>query len=144
MKKEQTSLDFRTTVLSIMKHLRKKEDELLLQYGLTHFHAMYIRNLFIHGQLTMSELTRIIGVDKANTTRVVHDLIDREIVAKLDGERKFKLELTALGRQVAHDFKANLDKFMEKVYIDFSPEEKEQMQNLMNKLMLGVKKAMEE
>lgn len=141
---DSNNLDFRSNFNSVIKYMAKKEDKFLSRFGLTHFHAMYIRNLYICDGMTMTELTENIGVDKANTTRVIKDLIDKQVVTKSEGERKFKLSLTELGKKIASEFKANIDKFMQKVYSNFTMEEKEQIRHLMNKLMLGVKSAMEE
>ncbi len=92
----------------------------------------------------MNELTTAIGVDKANTTRVIRDLLDKELVLKSNEERKFTIKLSHLGRKIATDFKKNHDRFMEQVYVDFTNEEREQMQKLINKLLLGVQNAISE
>ena len=73
--KDLFNLDFGKTITGVIKKLSKKEDELMSVYGLTHFHARYIMNIHRFESITMTDLTELAGVDKANTTRVVKDLL---------------------------------------------------------------------
>ena len=62
------NLEFSKALVDVVKKMRKKMDEVLKKFGLTHFHALYVLELFKSGELTMGELTENIGVDKANTS----------------------------------------------------------------------------
>ena len=122
------------------KTFHKKEDEFLSKYNLTHFHSKYLVNLHIHGQMSMTELTENIGVDKANTTRAVKDLLDKGFIEKVgESERKFNLQLSKTGKEVAAKFKAKINKFFECVLKDFTLEEKITLHTLIKKLFEGVK-----
>ena len=144
MKKlEFISLDLAKVIGGVIKKLRKKQDDLLLPYGLSNFHAGYISNLERHGELSMADLTDLSGVDKANTTRVVKDLLDKQIVEKQGGERKFKLNLTQKGKTIATEFKKRIEKFMQKVFSNFTVDEKNTLCKLLDKLFNSIKIAVE-
>ena len=138
MKKLSLSLELEKSIISLIKRITKKEDEFLSQYGLTHFHALYLGHLNLYDELTMVELTNMIGFDKANTTRVVRDLLNKNYVEKTGGERKFKLHLTNLGKNIANDFNKKINIFMSNVMKNFSPLDHENLVNLIDKLKFGI------
>ncbi len=140
MKKLSFNLQLLKSISTLSKRIMKKEDEFLSKFGLSHFHAKYLGQLNLHDELTMVELTEMIGVDKANTTRVIRDLIDKDYVEKSGGERKFKLHLTSLGKTVAESFNKNLCSFMKDVMGEFSPADHENLNTLLEKLFKGVMK----
>lgn len=142
MKNLTNNLNFAKVLQDMNKTIHRREDEFLSKFNLSHFHAKYIANLYVHKQLSMSELTEIIRVDKANTTRAVKDLIDKGFVEKVgEGERKFNLQLSEKGLLVAKQFKAQIDKFFKKVLEDFTGQERETLCVLLKKLFEGVKNA---
>lgn len=143
-KNEFISLELGKVVAGVIKKLRKKQDELLLPYGLSNFHAVYIANLYRYKEMTMADLTELAGVDKANTTRVIKDLLDKNIVEKQGGERKFVLKLTQNGKKIAKKFNDKIEKFMNMVFSDFADSEKNELCRLLNKLFNGLKGAVEE
>ena len=138
MKKLSLSLELEKSIISLIKRITKKEDEYLSKYGLTHFHALYLGHLNLYDELTMVELTNMIGFDKANTTRVVRDLLNKNYVEKTGGERKFKLHLTNLGKNIANDFNKKINIFMSNVMKNFSPLDHENLVNLIDKLKFGI------
>ena len=122
-----------------VKRMRKKEDEFLSKYNLTHFHGVYIAHLYRFKALTMNELTEKVGVDKANTSRVVKDLLNKGYIEKIgDSERKFSLKLTESGNKVALNFRKNVDNFMNIILSNFTEDEKNSMHHLLNKFLQGV------
>ena len=134
--------DFSTSMRKINKIIRKVEDSVLAEYGLSHFHSKYILNLFKFGQLNMTELSDFIGVDKANTTRAVKDLISKGYVEKVgEGERKFNLQLSPAGIKIAKSFKQHANSMLDKAFSDFTEEEKITFKELLLKLFKGVKDA---
>lgn len=134
------NLEFSKAIVDVVKKMRKKMDEFLKKYGLTHFHALYVLELFKFGTLTMGELTDNIGVDKANTSRVVKDLIDKGYAEKIgEADRKFSLKLTRSGKKMAQDFKTRIDNLMEGVLAGFSDRDKDNLRRTMKKLIAGLK-----
>lgn len=142
MYKENDSLKFIKEFSHIVKSVRTTESKFLTKYNLTHFHARYLMYLYINKQLTMSELTTIIGVDKANTTRAVKDLLNCGYIQKVgENKRRFLLELSNLGKTVANDFNKCLNSFSKKVMDNFTEEEIKTLSVLTKKFMEVVKNA---
>lgn len=133
-------IEFVTTTSNALKTFKKKEDEILLPFALTSFHAKYIKLLHRFQEMTMNRLTELIGVDKANTTRAVKELLDQQIVEKQGGIRKFKLILTKKGIEIAEKFVQAFENFFKRVLKDFSEEEKATLIALLNKLNLGLQR----
>lgn len=136
-------VDVGKTISGVVKRLSKKEDEIMEKYNLSHFHSRYIANIYKHNSVTMSDLTEMAGVDKANTTRVVKDLLSKDIVEKNGGIRKFQLSLTEKGKEIAKLFKREIESFMKKVFANFKDSEINTLFELLEKLCLGAKSALE-
>jgi len=135
-------LNLNKTITDVIKKLSKKEDEMLSPYNLTHSHARYLENVYRFGTVTMADLTELSGTDKANTTRVVKELLSKDIVVKSGGERKFYLTLTEKGKQIAEHFKQQKEKFMKKVFENFNKEEMQNLKLLLEKLFIGTTSAL--
>lgn len=126
---EYLNLEFSKAMVDVVKKMRKKMDEYLKKFELTHFHAM-------------SELTDNIGVDKANTSRVVKDLVGKDYVEKVgETDRKFAIKLTRAGKKMAQDFKNRIDKLMESALSLFSEREKDSLHKSLKKLISGINEA---
>lgn len=124
------------------KRFKAIESDSLACFGLTHFHAKYISHLYRHKQMTMRELTENIGVDKANTTRVMRDLQAKGLVERASGGiRNYALRLSNKGREIAEHFKQRIENITKKIFANFSDEERVTLFTLLNKLMMGVKNA---
>ena len=134
-------MDVGLTISNVMKKLKKQEDCILSNYNLTHFHSRYVIMIEKHKSITMNDLTEMVGVDKANTTRVVKDLLKEEIVQKSGGQRKFSLSLTEKGKEIAKNFKLKVECFMKKVFKDFSESEIHTLKSLLEKMFFGLKNA---
>ena len=125
------------TITGVIKQLSRKEDEMLAPFSLTHSHARYIENVYRFEIVTMADLTELSGTDKANTTRVVKELLNQKIVEKSGGERKFNLSLTLKGKHIAEHFKKQKEKFMRSVFKNFSTQEMATLKALLEKLFTG-------
>ncbi|MBQ8615825.1 MAG: hypothetical protein IJ415_04590 [Clostridia bacterium] len=132
--------EFTKTATNVLKICKKKEDEILLPFALTNFHAKYIKLLFKNKIMTMSDLTDCVGVDKANTTRAIKELLDKQIVEKKGGIRKFQLILTKQGLEIAEKFMIAFDNFFKRVLKDFSENEKSTLMTLLQKMFLGLQR----
>lgn len=133
-------LEFTKTATNALKICKKKEDEILKPFSLTSFHAKYIKLLHKFKEMTMSDLTACIGVDKANTTRAVKELLEQKIVEKHGGIRKFKLSLTKKGVEIAEKFVLAFETFFKRVFKDFNDEEKSNFIALLQKMFLGLQR----
>ncbi len=133
------NLEFSKALVDVVKKMRKKMDEVLKKFGLTHFHALYVLELFKSGELTMGELTENIGVDKANTSRVIKDLLEKGYAEKVgEADRKFAIKLSRLGKKMAQDFKNRIDNLMESALSQFSEREKNNLHKTLKKLIDGL------
>ncbi len=137
---ENLELEFTKTTKNALKLCKKKEDEILHPFSLSSFHAKYIKLLHKFKVMTMNDLTDCIGVDKANTTRAIKDLLDQKIVEKQGGIRKFQLILTKKGIEIAEKFKNALEGFFKRVFKDFSENEKSTLISLLQKMFLGLQR----
>ncbi len=134
--------DFGKLIQCFDKRMRKIQDSMLSKYHLTHFHAWYLANLHRFGEMNMTDLTNRIGVDKANTTRAVKDLMNKGYIEKVgNSERKYNVKLSEKGRGVAKTFKCHIDKMMKESFKYFTEEEKAKFFELLSKLSMGVKDA---
>ena len=140
--KEYYDINFNKTITEVIKKLSKKEDEILKPFSLTHSHAKYIENIHRFKVVTMMDLTELSGTDKANTTRVVKDLLNLGIVQKSGGERKFNLTLTEKGEQIAEIFSNKKRDFLKVVLKDFTKEEIQMFKVLLEKLFIGTSSAL--
>ena len=131
--------DLGRLIQSFDKRMRKVQDDMLSKYQLTHFHAWYLANLHRYGEMNMTDLTNKIGVDKANTTRAVKDLMSKGYIEKVgNSERKYNIKLTDKGSIIAQTFKDYIDKKMKNSFKYFTEEEKKIFFELLNKLFMGV------
>ena len=91
----------------LMKMIHQSLDNQSKVHNITRLHAPYIKLLsaFKSG-LTQKELTERLGVDKANTSRAINDLIKKDYVKKDYQENleiNYKLILTEKGMTVSKD-----------------------------------------
>ena len=126
----------------ILNKLKKRLDianrDLLKKYDLSKLHLLYLMVIFENEEgMTLKELSDYLDFDKANTSRAISQLISKEYVQKKaqgDLELKYKVELTAKGRNVAtiiweQNQKANTD-FIQL----FTPEELMSLAKIAGKL----------
>ncbi len=142
MSLEFLELEFIDSITSILKRTRALESKYLAQFSLTCFHTRYLTYLYLNKQMTMAALTEAIGVDKANTTRAVKDLISKGYIEKVgEGERRYMLKLSKTGEAVARELKKHIKEIVDKALKDFSQEEVNNLQKLTHKFMIGVRDA---
>lgn len=117
----------------------------LKKYGLNCMHFRPIILLNKYESLSLNELTNKIGIDKANTSRVIQDLLDKKIVYKTDDKvRGYKIKLTNLGKEISDSINKDHNKLHDKIFMGFTDEEKEQLFNLMIKYVENIKKIEED
>ncbi len=138
------NFEFNKALIDVVKKMRKREDFFLKKFDLTHFHGVYVLTLSKYGELTMNELNEYIGVDKANTSRAVKDLLAKGYVEKVgENDRKFALKLSKTGKKIAQDFKKRIDLMMEIVLSKFSEKERLILDKCLKKLIAGINEACE-
>lgn len=126
-----------------LKNVNKIYDELLKPYGLSKFHGAYLICLFRNPNgLKLNDLNRIIGCDKANTSRAIMDLESKNLICKnieSDGEKKYSVRLTENGREIAEKFVLSMRNFGDKMFSRLDEVEQKQFFYLINKMYGGDK-----
>ena len=92
-------------IFAAFKALTGEADRLLTRQGLGRAHFRALFNIVLQPGLSVSELSRILGVSLQAINRVLNDLRDRELIhleASATDGRKRKLYVTQEGRLV-HD-----------------------------------------
>lgn len=123
--------------MNFKKHLDKIVNKDLEKYKINcvHFRPIMLLNNHIDG-LSLNELTTFIGIDKANTTRVINDLLKKDIVYKeTDKQRRYKIKLTETGKEIAFYATEDRRKTEEKIFSVLSEEEKTIFYSLVNKIL---------
>lgn len=127
------------------KYIDKTINESLKEYDLNCMHFKPIILLSKLGSLSLNELTNKLGIDKANTTRVIQDLLDKKIVYKTDDKvRGYKIKLTDIGNDIALHVSKHHDELHKKIFMGFTEEEQNQLFNLMIKYFNNIKNIEEE
>jgi MarR family transcriptional regulator, organic hydroperoxide resistance regulator len=93
----------------IFNKLKKRLDNasvgMLKEYGLSKLHLLYMMVLYENQDgMTLKELSDHLDFDKANTSRAITQMTGKGYVQKKaqeEMERKFRLELTQKGRDIA-------------------------------------------
>ena len=129
---------FPIMLCKIHKNLQKQYVEILKPYGLSKFLSFYLLCLLkFKSGLKLNDLNEIIGCDKANTSRAIADLEEKNIVCKdipIDKEKKFFVKLTDYGLNLAQKFYNSSKTFYEKILNKLSHEEQEKFYEIMLKM----------
>ncbi len=89
-----------------MKNLERLKTKGMGDYGLSGTHTLCLRQLYeIPEGLTRTELAKLCGVDRAQITRVIGDLLQKGLAKEMESGSNYrkKCALTAEGRQIAAD-----------------------------------------
>ena len=101
--KQDRFLRFSALLNDAQKSLNKLKCIKMESYGLGSAHTVCISILQDNPNLTNSELTKLCCVDKAQITRIIGDLLEKEYVAISTPERNYrqKYRLTDEGERIA-------------------------------------------
>ncbi|MEG0026230.1 MAG: MarR family transcriptional regulator [Bacilli bacterium] len=126
----------------IKKQMKKNNNVFLSSLSLTHIQAMHLMYLFQNKEgLTLNELTKMVDINKANTTRAIKDLIIKGYVTKENDKiRGFKIKLTDNGKNIAKRFYQKRHNNIKIMLTNFTNQEKKQMLLLMKKIVNNLNK----
>ena len=102
---------------------------------------MYMMVLYENDGITLNELTESVGIDKANTTRVVKALKSKCYIytdPAIEGTRKYKVYLTEDGKKAAEIVKASITKTLDKIFSILTETERVQYINLLKKIITNI------
>lgn len=85
----------------IKKYVQKSVNDLLKPYAISSVHAPYLLLLLSHKQLIRKDFNEFLNVDKANTTRVIKDLEQNQMITYDKNIRNGSIHLTNKGVEVA-------------------------------------------
>lgn len=128
-----------THLRKIKNCVQKKINDAVNKYDISSVHANYILLLYKCEGLTFKEVNNIIEVDKANTTRVINDLLKKEIIYKTDDVRKYKVYLTDKGQKIAGAIEKEMDKLKMILLKNISEEEAQNFAKVFLKILDNLK-----
>ncbi|MCD6206308.1 MAG: MarR family transcriptional regulator [Candidatus Marinimicrobia bacterium] len=134
MKKHPTVSRF---LSCLHRHTQIYFDRYLHQYDLSSGSLSFLMVLFHHDGIHQEEISRKLSIDKATTARAIHKLLEVGYVSRkqdaLD-RRAYIISLTEKGRALKPELKRLSRKWSEKLTAGFSPEEKEQVFDLLERM----------
>lgn len=142
IRKNQEKIDkvnfeiFPVYIADVLKKMHKMQAESLEDYSLSAIHAPYMTTLAAHAEgLTMAELSKILKLDKANTSRAMNELLDKGFAEKAeDKKKKSVLRLTESGLAAAAALTERMTAFIDEVLSPLDGFEKRRLYKLLYKL----------
>lgn len=136
--KEQNVACFPIWFDKIRKAVQKRQVGLLKPYGLGSLHAMYLVMLWHNPKgLTMKELCENLYVDKANTSRAISTLEEKEYVYRDSsgtGVSKYRVLLSKEGKTLANEISKEMKNFHDRLFQTVTAEEQKVVRTVMNKI----------
>ena len=129
------------------KYMDKSISEVIKQYGISfiQFRPIILLNRHKEDGLSLQELTEKIGIDKANVTRVINDLLEKGIVYKSDlKQRGYKIKLTKKGLEIVTKLMKEKEQMREKLFSCFNKTEREQFLKLLIKMYKSIQNGEEQ
>ena len=111
------------------KSLYRLKSRYMSNYGLSSTHTICLRKLYeSRDGLTKSEISDTCGIDKAQTTRIMGELIAKNYVEDDSSKKTYnrKFFLTDAGRKMTEEINQTVEGVVEYVNLDIPREEIEQ------------------
>ncbi len=119
-------------------YLDKKANVKLAPMGLTSSNVRFLIAVRKDEGVSLKELTSKILVDKALTTRNIQLLIDKGLLENRGAGREYSLYLTKEGREAEMEVRKIRDEVYEDLLGCLTPEEKRELNRLLDKLMVKI------
>jgi len=125
---------------SLYKQVYKQCDRIFREVGfpLEMDQIPVLMMLYYQGSASQQEISVALQRDKASVNRTVALLVREDIAVMIQDDvdrRKTRIELTATGKNLAKQANAVITEFDEGLTRVFSPEERQQLHALLNKLI---------
>ncbi|MBO5939294.1 MAG: MarR family transcriptional regulator [Clostridia bacterium] len=137
---------FNALLGNTMKSLEHLKAKGMGEYGLSGMHTLCIRNLYEHPEgLTRTELSRRCGVDRAQITRVIGELLAKGVVFEQESGSNYrkKCVLTEEGRKTASEIDALIKKINSFVSGEIEPERLQIFYETLHEICQNLKRAEE-
>ncbi len=124
--KVQTGFDaFNSLIGNTVKSLERLKFKGMGDYGLSGTHTLCIRQLYEYPEgLTRTELAHRCGVDRAQITRVIGDLLAKELASEIGNGSNYRKKciLTEKGKGIASDINDRVQRILQFVSGNIPPE----------------------
>ena len=124
-----------------LEHLKAKG---MGEYGLSGMHTLCLQKLYeVPEGLTRTELSRRCGVDRAQITRVIGELLVKDVVFEVGGASNYrkKCVLTEEGRKIAAEIDVLIKRINSFVSGDIAPDRLAIFYETLNEICQNLKKA---
>ena len=131
------------TTMKSLEHLKAKG---MGEYGLSGMHTLCLQKLYeVPEGLTRTELSRRCGVDRAQITRVIGELLAKDVVFEVGGTSNYrkKCVLTEEGRAIAADIDVLIKKINSFVSGDIEPQRLKIFYETLHEICQNLKRAEE-
>lgn len=118
--------------------MRKQMTNYVSKYGLTSSHAVYLIALAIDGPKSQKELSSFLDMDVANTCRVLKVLREKGMIyddRKSDGDKNYRIHLTAIGKEVGEGVMASTESWMDSMMAGVDQNEMIMMRRTLLKIL---------
>jgi DNA-binding MarR family transcriptional regulator len=132
---------FPKSIGRLNKQMQKIFGKELKSCDLSSAHAMYMMVLYKNDGITLKELTENVGMDKANTTRVVRALKLKGYIftnPAIEGTKKYKVYLTKDGKKAAEIVRASITKMLDEIFSILTETEREQYITILKKIITNI------
>ncbi|MBQ9716097.1 MAG: MarR family transcriptional regulator [Clostridia bacterium] len=130
--------DFAICLNKMKYNMQKNMSDALKPYNLSSMHSLYIMALYHNGAMTLACLSKAVCFNRANTTRVIRDLIQKGYVfcdRQSESQRKFNVFLTDNGKKLANNLHQQMENQRKKQSSKLTKEEWDTLIFLMHKLV---------
>lgn len=138
---------FSKVINQLNKELKKIKYKHMSKYGLGSVHAMCVISLWENPGQTAAELMNGEEVDKAQMSRVIKDLCEKDFIKPVEGQKgKYRLRyrLTANGLEIAEEIRGKVRDIVKFVDEGIAPEDIIIMYNTLDRLCNNIIKAQDE
>ena len=119
------------------KSLYRLKSRYMSKYGLSSTHTVCLRKLYENPQgLTKSEIADICEIDKAQITRIIGELKDKDYVGSDSSKKMYnrKFVLTDFGKNITEEINDAVAEIVEYVDLDISKEDIEHFYSVFEKI----------
>ena len=127
-----------------MKSLEHLKSKAMGEYGLSGMHTLCLQKLYeVPEGLTRTELSRRCGVDRAQITRVIGELLDKGVAFEVGGSSNYrkKCALTEEGRAIAAQIDVLIKRINSFVSGDIEPERLKNFYETLREICQNLKQA---
>jgi len=123
--------------------MKKKMAEIVKDEGITSAHVVYLMALKLEDGQTLTQISRFLDLDQANTHRVVKVLLEKKLIyddRRTPTSKKFKIMLTNRGREIAEMCMKATEEHMDSYFEGIDDADVFHMRNTLIKMLKNMDK----